>query len=44
MRRLGVKHIAGLGVVRTVSNITAFELFLTTKVSLEFSVGILLRR
>jgi hypothetical protein len=27
MRRLDVKHIAGLGVVQTLSNIIAFELF-----------------
>jgi hypothetical protein len=27
MRRLGVKRIAGLGAIQTVSNITAFELF-----------------
>jgi hypothetical protein len=40
MRRLGVKHIAGLGVVHSVSNITAFELFSTMKVSLWFSIGL----
>jgi hypothetical protein len=40
MRRLGVKRIAGLGVVQTVSNITAFELFLKTKILPWFSFGI----
>jgi hypothetical protein len=33
MQRLGVKSIAGLGVVQTVSNIITFGRFLTTKVS-----------
>jgi hypothetical protein len=31
MRRLEVTRIAGLGVVQTVSNITAFELFFDNK-------------
>jgi hypothetical protein len=43
MRRLGVKRIAGLGAVHTMSNITTFELFFMTKVSPWFTVSILVR-
>jgi hypothetical protein len=31
MQRLGVKRIAGLGAIQTVSNITAVELFFDNK-------------